>query len=79
MKARQTMSHNELINETTRQLSSRFQPDANLIKRRIEGLIEVYFTLVPSRLILFPPFAHDCSNSAIIWNVRRIASHTDIW
>jgi len=35
------MAHNELVNEVTRQLAARFQPDPLSIKKRIEGLIEV--------------------------------------
>jgi hypothetical protein len=36
------MTHNDLMNEVTRQLASRFQPDPLIIKKRVEGLIEVY-------------------------------------
>ena len=36
------MTHNDLMNEVTRQLASRFQPDPLNIKKRIEGLIEVF-------------------------------------
>jgi len=35
------MTHNDLINEVTRLLASRFVPNPNIIKKRIEGLIEV--------------------------------------
>lgn len=35
------MTHNDLVNEVTRQLASRFQPNPLMIKKRIEGLIEV--------------------------------------
>lgn len=35
------MTHNDLINEVTRQLAMRFQPNPLNIKKRIEGLIEV--------------------------------------
>ena len=35
------MVHNDLINEVTRQLIPRFQPNPIDIKKRIEGLIEV--------------------------------------
>lgn len=35
------MTHNDLINEVTRQLSSRFLPNPLNIKKRIEVLIEV--------------------------------------
>ena len=41
MKNRKHMTHNDLVNEVTRQLSSRFQPNPLNIKKRIEGLIEV--------------------------------------
>ncbi|KAJ3759276.1 Cullin, partial [Lentinula raphanica] len=40
MKDRKHMSHNELINEVTRLLAGRFQPNPLVIKKRIEGLIE---------------------------------------
>lgn len=41
MKDRKHMTHNDLVNEVTRLLASRFQPDPPSIKKRIEGLIEV--------------------------------------
>lgn len=41
MKDRKTMTHNDLISEVAHQLSSRFQPSMGLIKKRIEGLIDV--------------------------------------
>jgi cullin 3 len=37
------MKHNDLINEVTKQLASRFQPQPTEIKKRIESLIEVGF------------------------------------
>ncbi|KAK6197882.1 Cullin [Scheffersomyces amazonensis] len=40
MKSRQTIKHNELIEELIKQLSNRFQPSILLIKQRIEDLIE---------------------------------------
>ncbi|KAI0313750.1 Cullin-domain-containing protein [Amylostereum chailletii] len=40
MKDRKHMTHNDLINEVTRQLATRFQPNPLNIKKRIEGLIE---------------------------------------
>ncbi|KAF5377370.1 hypothetical protein D9757_008038 [Collybiopsis confluens] len=40
MKDRKHMSHNELVNEVTRLLASRFQPNPLLVKKRIEVLIE---------------------------------------
>ena len=40
MKDRKTMTHNELVNEVIRQLTARFQPTPQLVKRRIESLID---------------------------------------
>ncbi|KAI5122284.1 hypothetical protein M0805_002364 [Coniferiporia weirii] len=40
MKNRKHMTHNDLVNEVTRQLASRFQPQPLGIKKRIENLIE---------------------------------------
>ncbi|DAZ98501.1 TPA: hypothetical protein N0F65_004938 [Lagenidium giganteum] len=40
MKTRKQMQHNHLITEVTRQMSSRFAPTPQLIKLRIESLIE---------------------------------------
>lgn len=40
MKDRKHMSHNDLISEVTKQLSSRFHPVPSAIKKRIETLIE---------------------------------------
>ncbi|KAJ3573649.1 hypothetical protein NP233_g2313 [Leucocoprinus birnbaumii] len=41
MKDRKHMTHIDLVNEAIRQLTSRFNPEPVLIKRRIENLIEV--------------------------------------
>jgi len=41
MKDRKTLGHNDLINEATKLLASRFSPQPQMIKRRIEQLIEV--------------------------------------
>ena len=49
MKDRKRCGHNDLINEVTRQLSSRFHPNPLDIKKRIENLIEVW----SSRALLF--------------------------
>lgn len=35
------MTHNDLVSEVAQQLSTRFQPSTGLIKKRIEGLIDV--------------------------------------
>jgi len=40
MKDRKKLGHNELVNEVTRQLATRFSPSPVLIKKRIEALIE---------------------------------------
>lgn len=40
MKARKSLHHNDLIAEVTRQLSTRFVPTPQFIKKRIESLIE---------------------------------------
>mmetsp|Transcript_19457 Transcript_19457/g.41916 ORF Transcript_19457/g.41916 Transcript_19457/m.41916 type:complete len:771 (+) Transcript_19457:187-2499(+) len=40
MKARKSLNHNDLIAEVTRQLSNRFHPSPQFIKKRIESLIE---------------------------------------
>jgi cullin 3 len=40
MKSRKKLSHNELIAEITRQLSIRFTPTPQYIKKRVESLIE---------------------------------------
>ncbi len=41
MKGRKVMSHNDLMSEVAHQLASRFSPGLNVIKKRIEGLIDV--------------------------------------
>ena len=41
------MTHIDLVNEVTRQLASRFQPNPLAIKKRIEGLIEVNMPILP--------------------------------
>lgn len=40
MKARKSLGHNDLIAEVTRQLSVRFNPSPQFVKKRIESLIE---------------------------------------
>ena len=40
MKARKSCTHTQLIEEVTKQLSSRFRPNPLIIKKRIESLIE---------------------------------------
>jgi cullin 3 len=43
MKSRKALDHNLLIAEVTQQLRVRFLPDPNMIKKRIESLIEREF------------------------------------
>ncbi|KIV92226.1 hypothetical protein PV10_06684 [Exophiala mesophila] len=40
MKSRKNLTHGELMNQTLEQVSGRFQPDVNMIKKRIESLID---------------------------------------
>jgi cullin 3 len=48
MKARKRLGHNSLITECVEQLKNRFPPNASIIKRRIESLIERdYLTRAP--------------------------------
>ena len=43
MKSRRRLGHNELIGEVTRQLAPRFLPQPQVVKKRIESLIEREF------------------------------------
>jgi cullin 3 len=40
MKQRKNLSHQQLMTETLQQLSQRFQPDINMVKKKIEALID---------------------------------------
>ena len=40
MKARKTMTHQQLMTETIQMLATRFQPEVSMIKKKIETLIE---------------------------------------
>lgn len=40
MKSRKILTHAQLMTETLTQMSARFQPDVNMIKKKIEALIE---------------------------------------
>mmetsp|Transcript_26410 Transcript_26410/g.47617 ORF Transcript_26410/g.47617 Transcript_26410/m.47617 type:complete len:256 (-) Transcript_26410:205-972(-) len=40
MKARKMLNHNDLVAEVTRQLSGRFAPQPQFVKKRVESLIE---------------------------------------
>jgi hypothetical protein len=41
MKDRKTLGHNDLINEVKKLLENRFSPQPQMLRRRIEQLIEV--------------------------------------
>ncbi|KIW10830.1 hypothetical protein PV08_10129 [Exophiala spinifera] len=43
MKSRKNLSHSQLMTETLAQLSARFKPDVNMIKKRIESLMDREF------------------------------------
>jgi len=43
------MGHNDLISEVAHQLSSRFSPSMSMIKKRIEGLIDVSLPIIDGR------------------------------
>jgi cullin 3 len=43
MKSRRVLDHNSIVAEVTRQLSPRFLPNPQVIKKRIESLIEREF------------------------------------
>ena len=40
MKARKVLNHNDLVAEVTKQLSARFVPPPQFVKKRVESLIE---------------------------------------
>lgn len=69
------MSHNDLINEVTRQLASRFQPNPLDIKKRVENLIEVCLVFPPPR----PMYRPSSSHSGSIWNVAMTENHIITW
>jgi cullin 3 len=74
MKDRKHLGHNELVNEVTRQLASRFKPDPLNIKKRIEGLIEVWILFRCSTTVTYMA---SCRGST--WNVVKIGNRTTIW
>ena len=69
------MTHNELVNEATGQLASRFLPVPINIKKRIEALIEV--SGVPGfgvrEIALYGVFRENISSDV------KIVNHTTIW
>lgn len=70
------MAHNDLINEVTRQLIPRFQPNPMDIKKRIEGLIEVKG--LPSLILSLGMLTLYLSSESTLSGVR-IGSHTITW
>lgn len=74
MKDRKQMTHNDLINEVTRQLAIRFQPNPQDIKKRIETLIDV-------RLgnLVYGEFVVDSWFSESIWSVVMTVNHINTW
>jgi len=40
MKQRRTLAHSQLMTEVISQLAARFIPDVNMVKKRIESLID---------------------------------------
>jgi len=78
MKDRKHMAHNDLINEVTRQLIPRFQPNPMDIKKRVEGLIEVKgFSSLTSHLMRV--FTLYTLRSESILSDVRIGSRTITW
>jgi Cullin protein neddylation domain len=77
MKSRKHMTHNDLVNEATRQLSSRFLPNPLNIKKRIEAVIEVRL-----QILFFWSFVRFGSWRVIRENISsgvRIVNHITIW
>eukprot|EP00398_MALV-I-01_sp_L67-1_P000454 gene454-936_t len=59
MKSRKSLNHNQLVEEVIKHLTQRFQPSLQLIKQRIEKLIERDFTFLR------------CEDSEVHFNVLR--------
>ncbi|PSR75595.1 hypothetical protein PHLCEN_2v9075 [Hermanssonia centrifuga] len=74
MKDRKHMTHNDLINEVTRQLASRFQPNPLSIKKRVEGLIEVCTLCFRVRIHCLI-----VGNRENTWSDVKTGSHIIIW
>ncbi|KAI9139305.1 Cullin-3 [Paraphysoderma sedebokerense] len=65
MKSRKRLEHNELITEVTQQLGTRFLPSPQMIKKRIEALIDrEYLERQGDRLVSVPCFP--CAINSII-------------
>ena len=69
------MTHNDLVNEVTRQLTGRFLPNPLDIKKRIEGLIEASPRL---KFRLIHP-SYSCGFSESIWNGVKIVNRIIMW
>lgn len=70
MKDRKTMTHNDLISEVAHQLSTRFTPSMGLIKKRIEGLIDVSLETDHLEAVLSGWWTDAQSCSESIWKGR---------
>jgi cullin 3 len=46
------MTHNDLVNEVTRQLTNRFSPNPLAIKKRIEALLDVSLEVFASQIVV---------------------------
>lgn len=64
------MTHNDLINEVTRQLTSRFLPNPFAIKKRIEALLDVRGIIV----VLCIALITDRARRGTIWIAGRTRS-----
>lgn len=68
------MTHNDLINEVTRQLATRFSPNPLAIKKRIEALLDVGspFPLNFTNVLTF-------FSSGNTWTVEKTKNRTFTW
>ena len=71
MKARKRLQHNSLVTECVEQLKNRFPPNAMIIKKRVESLIERdYLARAPEdRLVIH---LYLCSGNHFSFKVQRI-------
>lgn len=73
MKDRKKLSHNDLVNDVTRQLAARFRPNPMAIKKRIESLIEASSPASSEASTLADKYWF---NRETIWNVERTSGLT---
>lgn len=73
------MTHNDLVNEVTRQLAVRFQPNPPSIKQRIEGLIEVRLLYLHLSFCFAADSRKLMGHRGNTWSVVQIASLTTTW